>query len=166
MTSETSQSGLESIRLFVIEHGVIDHTIEFLRRVGTQGYEGFVLWSGYQETADEFRFSSAFIPEQKAMITPNGLMVIVEGEALFKINKAVHERNEILGAQVHTHPTSAYHSSTDDHYPLVTLLGALSLVLPDFAQNAPADREAWAWYRLVGTGLWKPAQDSTEVVFE
>ena len=91
--------------------------------------------------------------------------MLVSGEALFKVNKILYERDEILGGQVHTHPTSAFHSSTDDHYPLVTLLGALSLVLPDFARHAPNDIAMWAWYRMTDYGRWLPAKN-TEVSFE
>lgn len=158
--------GLLNIRTFIIQLSVIDETIRFLQDVGSEGYEGFVLWAGIAETAEVFRFTTAIIPEQHAMMTDDGLLVFVEGEALFKVNKTLHEHGEILGGQAHTHPTSAYHSSTDDHYPLVTLLGALSVVVPDFAKNAPADIEAWAWYRLTEYGVWKPASKSTKVVFE
>jgi hypothetical protein len=36
-------------------------------------------------------------------------------------------------AQVHSHPTYAWHSSTDDRYPLAVSPGFYSLVLPHFA---------------------------------
>ena len=42
------------------------------------------------------------------------------------------ERRSIR-AQVHTHPGAAYHSRTDDHYPIVAAPGLLSLVIPRFA---------------------------------
>jgi len=41
-------------------------------------------------------------------------------------------------AQVHTHPGAAYHSATDDAYPLLHNPGFLSLVIPRFALG-PAD---------------------------
>jgi hypothetical protein len=87
----------------------------------------------------------------------------VDGESLFKVNKTVHERNETLAAQIHTHPTDAYHSETDDAYPLVTLLGALSIVLPNFAKHAPGDIDSWAWYRLSKRAKWVPAAKNTYV---
>jgi hypothetical protein len=161
-----TREGLLGVRRFVIQPAVVDDTISFLRAVGAHGYEGFVLWSGKHESPGTFRFVAALVPEQRGMVTDKGLLVTVDGEALFKINKTIHERGEILGGQVHTHPTTAYHSSTDDHYPLVTLLGALSVVLPDFARNAPADLEYWAWYRLAGYGIWEQVGKDTEVVFE
>lgn len=38
-------------------------------------------------------------------------------------------------AQVHTHPCEAFHSPTDDAYPLLGDAGFLSLVIPDFAMG-------------------------------
>lgn len=40
--------------------------------------------------------------------------------------------------QVHTHPGAAYHSATDDAFPLIHTPGYLSLVIPRFA-TGPAD---------------------------
>lgn len=37
--------------------------------------------------------------------------------------------------QVHTHPEEAFHSRTDDRWPLVHTAGFLSLVIPDFAHG-------------------------------
>jgi hypothetical protein len=37
--------------------------------------------------------------------------------------------------QVHVHGGSAYHSTLDDAYPIVSVPGFLSLVLPDFARG-------------------------------
>lgn len=160
------KEGLLGVRTFVIPTAVLVETISFLRKVGARGNEGFVLWSGTLTSGRNFRFSSVVIPEQVAIETEHGLLVTVEGEALFRVNKAVHERAEILAAQVHTHPTDAYHSSTDDTFPLVTLVGALSVVLPDFARRAPQDIDRWAWYRLSKRAKWEPASTTTKIEIE
>jgi hypothetical protein len=39
-------------------------------------------------------------------------------------------------AQIHTHPQEAFHSSTDDAYPIIHSEGFLSLVIPDFGLGA------------------------------
>ena len=160
------KGGLLDVRTFVIPMGVLSETIEFLQQVGERGFEGFVLWAGERVDPGTFRFLSCLVPRQSAMVTERGLLVTVDGEALFEVNKVVHERNQILAAQVHSHPTAAYHSETDDTYPLVTLVGALSIVLPDFARRAPEDIESWAWYRLSGRAKWEPATKTTEVEIE
>jgi hypothetical protein len=134
--------------------------------MGKQGLEGFAIWGGKLVTETKFEFQSVFIPKQKSLKTESGLLVVVEGDALFHVNREAYELDLILGAQVHTHPTSAYHSDTDDHFPLVTLKGALSLVVPNFARNAPDDIDNWAWYRLKEYGSWVPLSDEQLVVTE
>ena len=66
---------------------------------------------------------------------------------------------ETLGGQAHSHPTDAYHSDTDDHLALVTLLGAISLVVPDFAARRQPSAD-WFWARLVGAQHWAPVSDT------
>jgi hypothetical protein len=153
------------VTTFRIQAHVLADTLHFLKEVGEAGYEGFVLWGAQKREPSTLLITSAVIPDQHAIVTEQGLLVMVDGQALFEVNRELHERNEILAGQVHTHPTTAYHSSTDDHLPLVTLLGAISLVLPDFARYAPDDRATWAWYRLADYGIWQPATDTT-VIFE
>ncbi|MHB1863806.1 MAG: MPN domain-containing protein [Gemmatimonadaceae bacterium] len=157
------RTGLLSIDTFAIPCDVLTETIRFLRRVGAEGYEGFVLWSGRQEEDRRFAIRSAMIPKQRASKTDNGLLVTVDGAALFDINRTAHERGEILAAQVHSHPTDAYHSSTDDAYPLVTIVGGMSIVIPDFARHAPRDIERWAWFRLSNASTWEPAEATTQI---
>lgn len=162
----SSPTGLLPVRKFIVGSNILADTISFLQDVGRQGYEGFVLWGGGHIDAGAFRFTRVIIPDQRAYATPRGLLVTVEGNALFDVNRTLYESHELLGGQVHTHPTTAYHSTTDNHYPLVTLLGSLSVVIPDFAQHAPTDIELWAWYRLAEYGRWRAAAEDTEVQFE
>lgn len=146
---------------------VLAPTLEFLAEKGQHGQEGFVVWGGCHIDDHTLRFTSCYVPEQTAHDTPEGLLVVVKGEALFRMNQAFYERGEIAAGQVHTHPTDAYHSSTDDHFPLVTLRGALSLVIPDFAKDGLDGMDRWAWYRLRELGQWHPAADSgTRIVVE
>ncbi|WP_161989019.1 Mov34/MPN/PAD-1 family protein [Sphingomonas glacialis] len=43
------------------------------------------------------------------------------------------EAGEGVRVQVHTHPGAAYHSATDDAFPILAVPGFLSLVIPRFA---------------------------------
>jgi hypothetical protein len=45
------------------------------------------------------------------------------------------DREMGVRVQVHTHPGAAFHSPTDDAFPLIHDAGFLSLVIPDFAQG-------------------------------
>jgi hypothetical protein len=160
------KQGLLGIRGFIIPTPLVRETIRFLQLVGAKGCEGFVLWGGRVIDPITFRFERAIIPAQEASVTEDGLLVTVSGESLFDVNRTLHESGIILGAQVHSHPTSAYHSSTDDQYPLATLVGALSVVIPNFAREAPRDMDDWAWYRLSASATWDPVEDDVTVTFE
>ena len=160
------KDGLLGIRTYVIPVSIIEDTVAFLRSVGADGFEGFVLWGGQTTDKDCFRFSSSIVPAQQAMLTENGLLVTVDGQALFEVNRSLHERGLTLAAQVHSHPTEAYHSATDDAFPLVTILGGLSVVIPGFARDALGGIDRWAWYRLSKRGKWESASTTTSIVIE
>jgi hypothetical protein len=156
---------LDDVRHFIVPLDLVDQTLEPLQRAGRTGYEAFVLWGGRFVGDDQFEFVSAYFPEQTTSRGAEGLLVYVDGEALFRVNRAFYEGGLVLGGQVHSHPTDAYHSETDDTYPLVTLVGALSGVVPDFGDGGRERLGEWAWYRLVRTGEWAPVGAETRIVF-
>lgn len=92
-------------------------------------------------------------PEQRAIRTGGGVCVVLEGAALHRLNVWLHKNGERLIAQVHSHPTEAFHSSMDDDYAVVTAAGSLSLVVPDFASR-PFSVSDCAVFRLTANGTW------------
>jgi hypothetical protein len=95
---------------------------------------------------------STIVPAQRAFRTPEGLYYVVEGSELQRINRHLFRFGLTLGAQVHSHAGAAHHSEADDAYPIVAVLGGLSIVVPDFAL-APMQLDSWAVYQLRrGTG--------------
>ncbi|MEJ7567729.1 MAG: hypothetical protein WKF41_05630 [Gaiellaceae bacterium] len=157
---------LNEVAEFVVPLELIDQTLEPLQEAGGHGYEAFVLWGGrLDEDGKRFEFVSAYFPEQTTSRGEEGLLVVVDGEALFRVNRAFYEQGLILGGQIHSHPTNAYHSSTDDAYPLMTLMGGLSGVVPDFGEGGRERLDEWAWYRLAGVGHWTSAGDETRITF-
>lgn len=139
---------LSDIQRFVVPEHLLSRTFAVLREAGRGGNEAFVLWGGLREES-EFVLRQAYVPRQEAIQSDEGLLVFVSGEALFEANRAFYEAGLIMAAQVHSHPTSAFHSNTDDSYPLVTIEGGLSLVIPNFAAAEVEQRDGWALYRLM-----------------
>lgn len=156
---------LTEVEEFVVPLELIDQTLEPLQKAGRKGYEAFVLWGGRLDGPKRFEFVSAYFPEQTTSRGEDGLLVVVEGEALFRINRAFYGEGLTLAGQVHSHPTDAYHSDTDDAYPLMTLTGGLSGVVPDFGDGGRDRLDEWAWYRLIGHGEWAAAGDETRITF-
>lgn len=157
---------LDGVEEFVVPLELVDQTLEPLQKAGRKGCEAFVLWGGRLDAnGRRLVFESAYFPEQTTSRTEDGLLVVVEGDALFRVNRAFYKEGLTLAAQVHSHPTDAYHSDTDDAYPLMTLGGGLSGVVPDFGEGGRDRLEEWAWYRLVGTGEWAAIGHETRLTF-
>lgn len=147
-------AGLAGVSRFTVTEGVIEATVEVLAEAGRRGHEAFVLWGAIPARDGSMHICTAVRPAQHAEKTRDGLLVTVPGEALFGVNKLLYERGETLAAQAHSHPGPAFHSKTDDAFPLVTLRGALSVVVPNFARAGRAGLGSWVWYRLAGVGDW------------
>lgn len=143
-------SSLEAITKFVVPEHVVRATDQQLRLAGQVGCERFVLWSGVQD-GEKFNIRTAHVPAQTAYKLPDGLCVRVEGTDLHRLNVWLFEHGEELAVQVHSHPTDAYHSYTDDAYPIVAIRGGLSIVVPDFAREGILGQGV-AYYRLAASG--------------
>jgi hypothetical protein len=158
---------LNDVVKFVVPLEVVEQTLEPLQAAGAKGYEAFVLWGGRRDQVDptEFEFVSAYFPSQTTTRGSDGLLVVVAGESLFRANRAFYDKGLTVAAQVHSHPTDAYHSDTDDAFPLMTLTGGLSAVVPDFGKGGVDRLADWAWYRLIGPSAWASLGDDVPVVF-
>jgi len=66
-------------------------------------------------------------------------------------------------AQVHTHPGRAFHSATDDQWPIVSQAGFLSIVIPDFAAGEASLDSAWVG-RLRRDGEWEQLASAGQAV--
>jgi hypothetical protein len=144
--------GLTHVETFLVPRRCVDEAHAHLALVGRGGLEGFALWAGALE-GDVFRVVDTIIPEQKGLRSDLGVCVTVDGRELHRINVWLHNRGLTLVAQLHSHPTEAYHSNTDDTYPIATTTGSLSLVIPDFAV-APFSLETCVVYRLLPPRGW------------
>lgn len=148
---------LQDVTTYRAPRQLIDNTEAELRKAGRSGYELFVLWTGVID-GPVFEARTMHVPKQTSYKLETGLCVRVNGEALHGLNQWLYQKKEILGVQIHTHPTNAYHSDTDDTYPMVTLLGGLSIVVPDFCRAgffAPGTSgyrlRAGGWTQLIPT---------------
>jgi proteasome lid subunit RPN8/RPN11 len=122
---------LERVRLFRVPGPVAEMTEEALRKAGSEQYELFVLWAGL-ELGNRFNITDSYVPAQTSFRTDDGHYVRVDGPALHDLNIWLHEHKLKLAGQVHSHPGKAFHSETDDTFPIATALGSLSIVVPNF----------------------------------
>jgi hypothetical protein len=78
---------------------------------------------------------SAHVPEQISHHVSGGTHVTIGGPQLAALNELITAAGELAVAQVHSHPYDAYHSEADDQMAPVTVLGALSIVVPRFGRH-------------------------------
>jgi hypothetical protein len=143
---------LIEIGAVLVPREALQHTCAYLRQVGELGCEGLTVWAGRRD-GKAFHVECSLIPEQRHLQSGDGVCVIVEADALHRLNVFLHEQGLLPIAQVHSHPGEAYHSGTDDQYAVVTKVGCLSLVVPDFASKPFALGDC-AVYRLTADGRW------------
>lgn len=146
------ERGFDKLERVNVPQRVVTGTQSDLRDIGEGGFEGFALWVGVVD-ATIATVRGVIIPPQQPIRDEHGVGYLVTSTTLFALNQFLSEKKLRLIAQVHTHPTEAYHSDMDDKYAIVTTEGGFSLVIPDFARGA-ADMETWANYRLT-EGSWR-----------
>jgi hypothetical protein len=141
---------LAQARQFEAGEDILQDTERALRAAGRDGCELFVLWTG-RLREDTFIVEHCYVPAQRSFRMRRGLCVRVDADELHKLNRWLFDNGQTLAVQIHTHPKDAYHSETDDTYPIVTTLGGLSIVIPDFCRGGLSSPKA-AVYRLTKGG--------------
>lgn len=144
--------GFQGISKIIIPSECIQKAYELMRYAGKNRVEGVALFAGY-EKGNEFYISQTIIPKQTAYRLELGLLYAVDADELHRINVWLYENNLTIIAQIHSHPNEAYHSETDDAYPIVATKGGISIVVPRFAEDS-IDIKNWAVYRLSSENRW------------
>jgi hypothetical protein len=91
----------------------------------------------------------------------NGHGFVLDGDWLQKFWTTLASQGSGVRAQVHTHPYRAFHSPTDDEWPIVSSDGFLSLVIPDFAQGRVGLERAYLT-ELVSALGWQEVRPVTK----
>jgi len=153
---------LADVERFRVPARIVKETEQTLRSAGFEGYEAFVLWSG-QQSGRLFNVHTIHVPRQDSYRLNTGLCVHVDGAELHRLNLWLYEAGEILAVQVHAHPDEAYHSETDDTYPIVATIGGLSIVVAQFCRRR-LFTSSTAIYRLYRDGWNEQNADLIQVI--
>ncbi len=151
---------LSAVRSISVPAESVAATEAAIRSAGSDEHELFVLWTGVVD-GEVFDVRMHHVPDQVSYRTKTGCGVRVGAPALHKLNVWLFEHEEVLGIQIHSHPGEAYHSSTDDAFPIVTTEGGISIVVADFGADG-ISAATTAMYRLV-KGEWVSARPRLEL---
>jgi hypothetical protein len=157
--------GLRGVNEFQMSRGMLREIQGALQEAGVHGAERFVLLTGTRAKQTEAVLRSAHVPLQRSEVHDRGLSVTVPGTELQRLNQLWATRSEQLMAQVHSHPTSPFHSAVDDRYAMVTIEGGLSIVVPLFGFCDLVDMRGCAVYRLLeGEWQWIPTREAAALI--
>jgi hypothetical protein len=115
-------------------------TLAHLRAGGARDCEEMTFWSGHTIDGRIGIVSRAFHPRTRQGC---GHVLIDDDDQLLAMTDLVHEHDELVLCQLHTHPGDAWHSPADDQGAFTDEVGFLSLVLPTFAASGLESAEAF-----------------------
>jgi hypothetical protein len=140
--------------LLRLASNVLEKTFEILRSCGCSECECVVYWTGPANTEV---IDAVEHPMHRR--SPYGYHIDDSWLTSFGFCLGRHRRS--VKVQVHTHPGAAFHSETDNDWPLVAQPGFLSVVIPNFAKNEMTLEGAWIG-RLQPDGTWLQLTSSAE----
>jgi hypothetical protein len=136
---------------FQITSTVVEQSLEFFRQQGRRGHEGVVLWPATLSESAAI-ITSPLIPRQ---ITSR-LSFTIPHEENFRILEELNRRRMVVPIQIHSHPQEAFHSEADDEYAFIKHEGAISIVIPYFADFPDRDFLHHAvFFSLSERGIWE-----------
>jgi hypothetical protein len=127
---------------------VLKETFDHFRRCGGGRRECQVVWiSAWRESA---LISAAVHPQHAA----HGGGFRLDDAWLNDFWQELARKEDGIRVQIHTHPRRAFHSRTDDAYPIIHQPGFLSLVIPDFAMGVVGFERAYL-AEIGDDGRWR-----------
>lgn len=126
-------------------------TEEALRGCGLHRRECVVYWSARLPPTNTVTVVCFFHPCHQS----SSIGYDVNDIEVYRYNKILYEKCEFAVAQLHTHPGGAFHSATDDHWPLVHQPGFLSIVIPDFCERGLRNLRSCYVAEFQGGGVWR-----------
>lgn len=131
---------------------VLLDTFTVLRRGGLRGEERVALWLASAAPRSPAPIVEIYEPAQVAdvdyfHIPPSSMRSLMDHLRL--------TRRRVV-AQIHTHPGRAFHSEADAEWAIIRHVGALSLVLPYFAESTTPENflNEVMTYEYDATGHW------------
>lgn len=123
--------------VFLVPQQVLHLTFEHFRVCGSGRRECQTLWTSSWNDVHEI--TGVVHPKHRAHVGGFEL----DSSWLNDFWLRLAERREGVRIQVHTHPGEAFHSHTDDAFPIVHSPGFLSLVIPRFAEGDVGFKDAF-----------------------
>jgi hypothetical protein len=134
--------------VYSLPRRILEETFAHFRSCGRGMRECQVLWLSPWEAPDII--TEVVHPKHKAHFGN----FVVEDAWLNQFWLSLASQSLGIRAQVHTHPGEAFHSATDDAFPIIHTDGFLSLVIPNFGEGLIGFDDAFLT-ELGADGSWR-----------
>jgi hypothetical protein len=134
--------------MYLLPRRIVDETFSVLRSCGAGKHECQLYWAS--PWTNPSTVTHVIHPDHRSSFGG----VVLDSGWINKFWIGLADRNLGVRVQVHTHPGEAFHSKTDDDYPLIHEAGFLSLVIPDFALGAVGFERAYLT-EIQPNGSWR-----------
>jgi hypothetical protein len=143
-----------------VPSGVLEQVRLYMEERGSVGFEASAMLAG----SPDGHITSAVIPEQIGHRSELGVAVEISDAGKLQLASAL-TLHEVWLARIHSHPDLAFHSATDDHNPVLTAEGSVSIVVPFYGLGLRRGIDACAVFVLTA-GRWSPAPLGTVQVLD
>lgn len=145
----------DRIEKYYVPTAVLRETQQYIEAHGEDGKEGYVFWAG--AVADnEAYITTCVYPTANAR--QGGVKVPLE--KMTEINLELRDRDQLILAQVHSHPGVARHSPVDEEKAVSFHEGFVSIVIPDFGETPVYDLRDCGVYIYTADDGWHLLNDT------
>ncbi len=122
---------------YIVPRRMIEETFAVFRSCGANMRECQLYW--LSPWAEPLRLTEVVHPKHRS----SAYALSIESDWINRFWLDLSNRGMGVRIQVHTHPFDAFHSETDDAFPLLPDVGFLSLVIPNFAMGPVGFEDAY-----------------------
>jgi hypothetical protein len=141
----------DHVEKIAIPRKILNRTWRYLSKRGKIQLEGVAYWTG---SADSSGGAIKHVIFPKSYEEESNIHLEISDFEVMRLTQKIQDFDEFLLARVHSHPTAAYHSPSDDRGCLSGRIGMISIVIPDFAKSSPDITKA-AIYERLSVGTWR-----------
>jgi hypothetical protein len=134
--------------VYRLPRSILDLTFTHFRDCGRGRRECQVLWISPWDAANTI--TEVVHPEHEAHV--GGF--VLDNRWLNDFWFRLAQESSGVRVQVHTHPREAFHSPTDDAFPIIHTVGFLSLVIPNLALGPVGFDDAFLT-EIQESGVWR-----------
>lgn len=145
----------DRIETFYVPTAVLRETQRFIEAHGAEGKEAYVFWAGAVADGEAY-VTTCVYPTANAR--HGGVKVPLE--KMTEINLALRDRDQLILAQVHSHPGVARHSPVDEEKAVSFHEDFASIIVPDFGETPVYDLRDCGVYLYSADDGWRLLDDA------